>query len=86
MTERGEIVLRAGQFCEAAALYREALGKNPELLPIRNNFAVALLRTGDLTEARNFLTAIVQHDVPAVRPVLCDAAPYDKGIVTPTEL
>ena len=26
------------------------------------------------------------HDVPAVRLVLCDAAPYDRGIVTPTDL
>jgi predicted Zn-dependent protease len=68
----GAYAMEQGDYAEAIRLWDEALGKNPALLLVRMNLAVALLRTGHPEDARATLQNALEFnpDFPAARELL----------------
>ena len=60
--ERGETLLEAGRFADAAAQFREALATMPDSAAVHNNLGVALASAGDLAGAASHFREAVGLD------------------------
>ena len=58
----GAIRMEQGQFAVAAALWREALSRNPGLVLVRFNLAGALIRMGDFQDAQRQLERTLEFN------------------------
>jgi predicted Zn-dependent protease len=75
MNNEGAELQKDGNLAGALEKYRAALALNPASVPIRVNFAIALLRLGQWTDGLNELHDALLRDIsnPKIRAALKDA-------------